>query len=220
MAIATSTAVALALAAAAAGTSYYNTQQTARRQDNEAAAGIRAQSARQREADATVSGLIDKQAGSSGADEQAGVLDQYMQQLRMAKAGSTTGLSQIGRVSDTARAAEADAALGVSDYGSKIAGLMAAIDAPGLQRQNEAVDRARGGVALEGIGRTAEGDAFLNQLRLQGIRRNPYLDAFSSFASGASSGMAGGAGGGGGKLTKGAGGVSKGKTISNYKGGY
>ena len=220
MAVATSTLVALGLAAAAAGGQYVNTRNTARRQDSEAAAGIRAQSARQREADSTVSDLIDKQAGSSGADEQANVLGQYMQQLRQAKAGSTTGLSQIGNVSDTARAAEADAALGVSDYGSKIASLMSAIDAPGLQRQNEAVDRARGGVALEGIGRNADGDAFLNELRLQGVRRNPWLDAFSSFASGASSGMAGGAGGGGGKLTKGTGGVSKVKTGTNYRGGY
>lgn len=219
MAVATSTAIALALAAASAGGQYINTQNTARRQDNEAAAGIRQQAARQREADSTVSDLIDKQAGSSGADEQANVLGQYMQQLRQAKAGSTTGLSQIGNVSDTARAAEADAALGVSDYGSKIASLMSAIDAPGLQRQNEAVDRARGGVALEGIGRNAEGDAFLNQMRLQGIRRNPWLDAFSSFASGAAGGMASGSGGGG-KFSKGTGGMPKTKTGANYRGGY
>jgi len=207
------------LAAAGAGASYVNERNTARRQDETAAAGIRQQAARQREADSTVSDLIDKQAGSSGADEQANVLGQYMQQLRQAKAGSTTGLSQIGNVSDTARAAEADAALGVSDYGTRIASLMSAIDAPGLQRQNEAVDRARGGVALEGIGRNAEGDAFLNQMRLQGIRRNPWLDAFSSFAGGAAGGMASGSGGGG-KLTKGAGTVSKTKTGANYRGGY
>lgn len=195
MAIATSTAIALALAAAAAGASYYNTQRTARRQDDAAAAGIRAQSSRQRQADAQVASMIDQQAGSSGADEQASVLDQYMQQVRAAKAGSTTGLSQAGNVSDAARTAEADAALGVGQYGQKTAGLLAAMDAPMLSRQNEAVARARGAVDLERIGRFAQGDAFLNQLRLQGVRRNPWLDAFASFAGGASSGIgAGGAG--------------------------
>lgn len=196
MAIATSTAIALALAAAAAGASYYNTTSTAKRQDREAAAGIRRQSQRQQQADASVDKAIQAQAGSSGADEKAGVLEQYMQQVRSAKAGSTSGLAQTGNVSDRAREAETNAALGVGNFGEKIAGLMAAMDAPELQRRNEAVDRARTAVDLEGIGRNASGDAFLNQLRLQGIRRNPYLDAFSSFAGGAagSIGTGGGAG--------------------------
>lgn len=212
MAIATSTAIALALAAAAAGTSYYNTQRTARRQDQEAAAGIRRQSARQREADAQVSSMIDQQAGSSSADEQAGVLDKYMQQLRASKAGSTTGLSQVGNVSDAARTAEADAALGVGQYGSKMASLLSAMDAPLLSRQNEAVARARGAVDLERIGRFAQGDDFLTQMRLQGIRRNPWLDAFSSFAGGAAGSIGTGGSGGGAKQ-----GV---KTGGNRKGGY
>ena len=56
-------------------------------------------------------------------------------------------------------------------------------------------------------------------MRLQGIRRNPWLDAFSSFAGGAAGGMASGSAGGG-KLTKGAGTVSKTKTGANYRGGY
>lgn len=219
MAIATSTAVALALAAAASGASYYNTQQTAKKQDREAAAGIRKQSARQREADGAVDKAIDKQTMSTGADEKAGVLDQYMQQVKAAKAGSLGGLNQAGNLSDAARTAEADASLGVGNFGTKIAGLMAAMDAPQLQRQNEALSRANTAVDLDGIGRNAEGDAFLNQMRMQGIRRNPYLDAFSSFAGGAAGSVGGGAGGGG-KMTKGTGGVPKTKTGANYRGGY
>lgn len=194
--VATSTWVALALAAAAAGASYYNTTRTARRQDQAAAAGIRRQSARQREADANVDKLIDKQAGSSSADEQAGLLDRFMQQLRASKGSATAGISQGGKISDAARAAEADAALGVGDYGTKRAGMVAAMDAPALSRQNEALSRAQTAVDLEQIGRFAGGDAFINNMRLQGIRRNPWLDAFSAFAGGASSGMASGGWGG------------------------
>lgn len=194
MAIATSTAIALALAAAAAGASYYNTQSTAKKQDKSAAEGIRRQAARQREADASVDKAIQAQAGSSGADEKAGVLENYMQQVRASKAGATKGLAQSGNLSDKARTSEIDAALGVGNFGEKIAGLMAGMDAPVLQRQNEAVNRARTAVDLEGIGRNASGDAFLNQLRLQGIRRNPYLDAFSSFAGGAAGSVGSGAG--------------------------
>ncbi|MES2533353.1 MAG: hypothetical protein V4636_20080 [Pseudomonadota bacterium] len=218
MAVATSTAIALALAAAGAGASYYNTQSTAKKQDREAAAGIRKQSARQREADGAVDKAIDAQAMSSGADEKASVLDQYMQQVNAAKAGSLGGLNQGGNLSDAARTAEQDASLGVGNFGTKIAGLMAAMDAPQLQRQNEALDRANTAVSLDGIGRNSEGDAFLNQLRLQGIRRNPYLDAFSSFAGGASSSV--GSGTGGGKYTKGSGGTPKTKTGANRRGGY
>ena len=216
--IASSTAVALALAAAAAGTSYYNTQSTAKKQDREAAAGIRKQSARQREADGAVDKAIDAQAMSSGADEKAGVLDQYLQQVKASKAGSVSGLNQGGNLSDAARTAEADATLGVGNFGQKIAGLMASMDAPQLQRQNEALSRANTAVDLDGIGRNAEGDAFLNQMRLQGIRRNPYLDMFSSFAGGAAGSVGGGAGGG--KMTKGSGGMPKTKTGANYRGGY
>lgn len=220
--IATSTAVALALAAAAAGASYYNTQSTAKKQDRSAAEGIRKQAARQREADASVDKAIQAQAGSSGADEKAGVLEQYMQQVRASKAGATTGLSQTGKLSDQARNAEADAALGVGNFGQKIAGLMAAMDAPNLQRQNEAVSRARTAVDLEGIGRNASGDAFLNQLRLQGIRRNPYLDAFSSFAGGAAGSVGSGAGAGAG-ATQSAGSFGSGfgsGLYSGARGGY
>lgn len=219
MAVATSTAIALALAAAAAGTSYYNTQNTAKKQDREAAAGIRRQSARQREADASVSNAIDAQNMSSGADEKASVLDQYMQQVNAAKAGSLSGLNQSGNLSDAARTAATDASLGVGNFGQKIAGLMAAMDAPQLQRQNEAVNRARTAVDLEGIGRNAEGDAFINQMRLQGIRRNLLMDAFSSLAGGAA-GSVGSGGGTTGKMTKGTGGTPKTKTGGNYRGGY
>lgn len=196
MAIATSTAIALALAAAAAGTSYYNTQQTAKKTDRAAAAGIRSQAERQRQADARTNQIIDAQSASTPDAAKMDTLGQYMQQVRAGAAGAGRGIQQSGATSRAAQESAADAALGVSSYGGKIAELMAAMDAPQLQRRQEAVNMARGGSDLERIASFAGGDQFLNQLRLQGIRRNPWLDAFSSFAGGAASGAAGGWGGG------------------------
>ena len=218
MAITTSTALALGLAAAGAGANYYNTRQVGKRQDREAAAGIRAQGARQREADARVNALVDQQAQSSPAAAQADVLGQYMRQLQAGAGGASRGIAQVGNVSAAAQEQAADASLGVSDYGKMIAGLMSAMDAPGLQRREEAIRAARTGSDIERIANFAGGDQFLTQMRLDGIRRNPWLDAFSALAGGAAQGMAGGWGTG--KMTKTGGGPGKTKTGGNRKGGY
>lgn len=218
MAIATSTLVALGLAAAAAGANYYNTQRTANKADSAAAAGIRAQSARQREADARTNQIIDAQASSTPDAAKMDVLGQYMQQIRAAGAGAGRGIQQAGATSTAAQESAADAALGVSSYGGKMADLMAAMDAPALQRREEAVNMARGGSDIERIANFAGGDQFLTQMRLDGVRRNPWLDAFSALAGGASQGAAGGWGGG--KFDKTTGGPGKTKTGGNRKGGY
>lgn len=218
MAIATSTLLALGLAAASAGAQYYNTQRTADKADRTAAAGIRSQAARQREADARVNQVIDQQSSSSPDAAKMDTLAQYMQGLRAAEAGAGRGIQQAGATSTAAQQAAADAALGVSSYGGKMADYMAAMDAPGLQRRAEAVNMARGGSDIERIANFAGGDQFLTQMRLDGVRRNPWLDAFSALAGGAAQGAAGGWGGG--KYDKTSGGPGKTKTGGNRKGGY
>jgi hypothetical protein len=218
MAIASGTLAALALAAAAAGTSYYNTRQTANKQDSAAAAGIRSQADRQRQADARTNQIIDAQAASTPDAAKMDTLGQYMQQVRASAAGAGRGIQQAGATSQAAEESAADAALGVSSYGGKIAELMAAMDAPQLQRRQEAVSMARGGSDIERVASFAGGDNFLNQLRLQGIRRNPWLDAFSSFAGGAASGAAGGWGGGAAAGTGAAGGTGTSFGSGLYRG--
>jgi hypothetical protein len=181
-----------ALAAASAAGTVYNTQRTARKQDNALAAQLLGQAEKQREADARVSQLLDQQAASTDADERTGALASFNDIMQAKRAN--TQLRQRGALSDTQRADAADAALGVSDYGSKIAGLLAAIDAPGQQRQNEAFAQGRFGQDIDRIKRASAGDDFLAQMRLRGITRNPWIDAASQFAAGAASGMAQGQG--------------------------
>lgn len=186
--------VPLALTALSAGATYYNTQRTADKQDNALAAQIRQSGERQRQADAKVNDLITQQATSSSADERSGTLDQYMSQLRAQQGNATAGLNQVGAVSDAYRQSGADASLGVSEYGGKVASLMSRMDAPALQRVNEAIQQGRVAGDIDRIKRFAGGDDYLAQLRLQGIRRNPWIDAGAQLAGGAARGYGNGAG--------------------------
>lgn len=187
--------VATAIAIIGAGVNYHNTEQTKKRQDNELGLQIQQRAARQDEADKEVMKTVAERAANSGDSARSSMLDQYMNQVRAAQGSATTGLRQVGGVSDAYRQAANDAALGISDYAGDTASLMSRIDAPVRQRQGEAQQNAQLSTALSLIGNRSAGQDFLSNLRLQGIRRNPGLDAFVQVAN-AYAGSAGGGGGG------------------------
>lgn len=212
MAIATSTAIALALAAAAAGTSYYNTQNTAKKQDNALATQLRGQGDKQRKADAKVNAEVERLKGSTAEESRRKGLDSYSQALRQGKHKLESGLTpNFG--SDAFRADSAEAAQGVQRYGADTAGLLARMDAPSQQRQAEAFGYGNLATDLNLIGREAQGQNFLDELRLRAVRRNAGLDAAASFMGG----MAGGIGSGAGAAGSAA---SAGGTGSLYAAGY
>lgn len=105
------------------------------------------------------------------------MLGKFTQQINDARGNATGGLNQVGNVSDAYKASGANAALGITDYGNKVADLTSRIDAPNLQRQDEQADRLRFSSQLGGISRDAAGDDFLAKLKLQQIRSNPWGDA-------------------------------------------
>ena len=190
MAYATATYLALAAAAAAAGTSYYNAQNTARKQDDAAARSIRNQSAKQQTADQKIADLVRKQQESTPDDERAQQLDSYLATLQHGK--QKDGLNAgAGGFSDAYRkdVAAADEALGA--YGADRADLLSRIDAPRLQRQNEGILFDDTTNSLRGIDRDAKQQAFLDQLKYNSVRENPWLGALSSGLS-AYAGAAGG----------------------------
>lgn len=174
----------LAIGALSAGASIAETKRTERKQDNVLAAQLRGQGERQREADAQVADLISKTEQSTSADERAGTLAQYMDRVRLQKGTAGSGLQQAGAVSDAYKRSENDAALGISDYGAKIAGLLSRMDAPALQRMNEARDVGRFATEVDRIKRFAGGDDFLARLKLQGIKRNPWVDGLAQMGMG------------------------------------
>ena len=193
MAIATSTAIALGLAAASAGASYYNTQRTAKNTDQALATQIRNQGTKQRQANARVDTEVDHLKASTAEKSRREGLDSYLQALLANRAKLHAGLGgEIG--SQAFQRASANAATGVDQYANDSADLMARMDAPGQQRQDEAFGYGRAATDISLIAREAAGQNFIDQLMVdRARRRNPWLDALSAGLSGA----AGAAGSGG-----------------------
>lgn len=194
MALATSTVVAMAVMAAAAAAQAAETQRVARKQDGQAADAIRNQSAKQREADAKVNEEVGKLQGSSSGDEKAKRMADYSAMLRRNKAVQGGGLSAPIVGSQAFRNDAAAANDDVQREGMATADLMARIDAPGMQRQGEGFGFGKLATDISMIGRESRGQAFLDDLKLRAIRRNPWVDV----AAGVASSMAGAMGGGGG----------------------
>ena len=177
------------LAAVGSGIQANETARTARREDEEAAQGIRTQSGRQREADARVAQEVNKLQGSSPEESQREATDAFLGQLRRTRS-QAHGEQQVGAVSDAFNTDSARANADVDQYGVNRAGVLGRINAPGLQRTAENVSRSRAATDLGLIGRASEGDQFLTQLRLQNVRANPWTMAGGQVIAGAGSGMA------------------------------
>lgn len=197
--------VSAAVAIVAATASYENNRQVAHRQDSELARQLRQQYGLQQQENQQTQQLIQKTAQSSPDKARGLLLDQFMEKLRAENGNAVRPLAQVGNVSGAYTKAANDAALGVSDYGRTNAGLLSAIDAPSLQRQGEAANLSRFGSALNEVKRQSAADQFLSQMRLQGIRPNPWLTAV---ADGARAYSMARAGGGGGATTGGSGNVA------------
>lgn len=186
----------LALQAISGAASYINTRNTARKQDDALAASIRNQATKQRQADAIVNQLVQKTSDSNPQDYQQSTLQRYMTQIAANKANANGGLNQVGRTSDAYRTGALDAALGVGQYGTSLSNVLSRIDAPTLQRQQEGFDRVAASNQIGQVAREAKGQDYLDKLRYDRIRRNPWLDLFAGVASAAAgSGIGSGAGG-------------------------
>lgn len=188
----TEVAIALALAAASAGAEYYNNRQVAKRQDNTLAAQLRAENAKQHQADAETAKLVAKTKASSDSDEKAGALGQFTAALDANRANALRPLMTEGAVSDAYKKAGSDATLGMANKAAGLADLTASIDAPHQQRQNDVRDYDNYQTQIGLIKRANSGDDFLTQMKLRSIQKNPWLSAFSSMAGGASKGVGSG----------------------------
>lgn len=183
-------------ALSAAG-SVYNGERVAHNQDQALAQSLRTQGRHQREADAKVNDQVAALEASRSEDERAKRQMQYLDALARGRATKNAGL--VPTVGSAAFAADTDAARAASDaLATRAAGLEARIDAPGLQRQDEGFGFGRLATDLGLVKRQSAGDAYLDQLRLRAIRRNPYIDAAASFGQGYAASSLGGAGGAGG----------------------
>jgi hypothetical protein len=166
----------------AAGATYYNGQQVAHRQDQNAAAALRQQGQLDQQTTAKTNQLIQKDAQSTPDAAKANLLGQFMNVMQQNKGRADAPLAQVGNVSGAYTKAANDAALGVSQYGNTNAGLLSSIDAPGVQRQAEAANLSEYGGAVNELKRQSAADDFLMQMRARDIRPNPWLTAVGDMA--------------------------------------
>lgn len=181
--------VPLVISALGTGATVYSGREQAKDADAVAAQGIRQQASRQREADEQVSaevGALEKSTPEA-AREQA--TEAFMGQLRRTRGQAVTG-GPAGASSSRYSADLDEAGSDVQNFGSKVANTMARINAPGLQRQAEGQGFARLASNLSTVGRNSGGDAFLNQLRLRGVGKNPWLEGGGQILTGVGNGMA------------------------------
>jgi hypothetical protein len=192
MAIATSTAIALALAAASAGAGIYNQNRMASQQDRQAAAGIRQQQENQRQANERLNQTLRFQQEAKPEQTRAVIDDQFMRQVQAKLGQAQAGVRQGSGAAyeDASR----EAAGKIAQTAATDAGLLARIDSPVVQRQQEGFRYGDLGMDLDILRGNVQGDQFLNNLRMRGIRRNPYIDAAAGIAGGAAQGMMAGAG--------------------------
>lgn len=198
------------IAAVGAGVQANETDQTARRQDENAAQGIRTQAGKQREADARVSQEVNKLGQSTPEDAQKQATDAFMEQLNRTKT-QAVGERSAGATSDAYNTDSAQANADVQKYGANRAGVLGRIAAPGIQRTAENVSRARAGTDLGLIARNSAGDQFLTQLRASQIHNNPWTMAAGQTIGAIGGGMAAsGAANGAGNVS------SLGKPVARY----
>lgn len=184
------------MAAVGAGTSYVNQRSMRKKADRVALESLRTNKDRQKKADAVTQKLIADTGASTNAEEKKSTMDGFMQQLLKARGDAHSGVQPVGGASDAFARDAASAALGIDKQGGEYADLAARLDSPFLQRRGENRMMADAGLNLGLVGREQEGEDRVRNLRLQGIRSNPWLEALSAVAGGAASAYAGGAGGG------------------------
>lgn len=181
--------------AAAAGTAY-NTNRTAKEQDDQATAGIIQSASRQRQATEKVDNSVKELEASRSGDERTQRMDQYMDALRRGKGAAEAGLAP-GVGSEAFRADSVAAAGGVNADAGKVAGLLSRMDAPGMQRQGEAFGYGNLATEVGLIGKESQSDAWINQLRMNSIKRNPWIDAAATGLNAYAGASAGGGASGG-----------------------
>lgn len=181
--------IAIALAGTAAQQA--ETQRIERKQDQETAQGLLSQSRRQQEADRRVNDEIAQLETSTADAARNDRLGQYMQQLQRGRKQAVAGLE--GPIGGATFQADAGAArAGADNAAATTAGLMSRIDAPQLQRQQEAFGYGKLATDLDMEARASRGQQFIDQLRLRQIRRRPEVDLLAGLATAAGGSMAGG----------------------------
>jgi hypothetical protein len=179
------------ISALSAGAGVVNQQQQAHRQEDISNQMVRSQQSRQHEADAVLNQNLDALSKSNADQARSDSLQGFLGQLRANQANASGGAVVPGAASDRAQAEAASGKAAIQNYGTGRADILSRIMGPTLQRVNEQNMTNRAGDEVRGIGRNAQGDAWLAQLRTAQNVQNPWVNAASQVGQGVASGMAG-----------------------------
>lgn len=182
------TLIGLGLSAAGAAYNAKQQQDTAKRQNDTAVAGLMQQAADQKQANAAVNQTVQKVAGSTPEAAREASLNSFLTQLQQSRAqanGDGTAVTGSNRYATDKASANADTA----NFGARTADLLSRITAPGMQRQQEGQAFAQLGSDVGTIQRQSQADQFLEELRQRSIQPNPWGSALASTLSGAGAGL-------------------------------
>lgn len=180
----------LILAGTGAATNAYNQNRALRKQNQATAQGIRDQGELQRQAAGRTMGAIDQFAQSGPEQAQRQNLDAYLAALRGSQRETEGSLPMVGaanpRFAEDVSAARQATGAEARDR----AGVLARIDAPGLQRMNEQFALGRAGADLGELQRQSGAQDFLTKLKVASIQPNPWLGAAGQIMQGIGGAMA------------------------------
>lgn len=181
----------IGIAVVSSAANMYNENQLAKKQDQNLAMQIRNQSAQQQKAESKIGDMLKQLQGSNSKDEEKQRMDQYLTTLQ--QGAQAKGINQgAGGFSDAYRTDAAAAAAGLQDFGAQRAGLLARTDAPGLQRTGEGILFDNTATDIRGIERDANQQAFLDNMALQNMRKNPWITAATELGMAYAGAKAGG----------------------------
>lgn len=179
----------LIISAVAGGMSAKSNRDTLKRQDRQAARGIKNQAENQVEANRRVNEQIQDIAGSTGESEQAAVLGDFQSALRTGRADTDASQQDVVGASDRFAERVGSGREATKAQGSEQAERLSVIDGILRQRVGEGVDIGRTGSDINAIRGNVSAEDFLTQLRVAGERPNAGMDFAANLAGGIGAGM-------------------------------
>lgn len=184
--------IGLILTAVGTGTQAINANQALRRQDRQAAEGIRRQGQIQERSNQRVGEQIDDLAASTGEQERAQRLAGFRDALRDVQSsteGSLPGDAAIGQANPRFAERVSQNVRRIAGDRNAQAGRLSVIDAAADQRMNEGNRLGRTVTDINELGRQSRAEDFLTKLRVAQERPNEFVDILGGLASGVGSAM-------------------------------
>lgn len=185
----------LVLTAVGGGAGYVNDRNALKRQDRQAAEGIRRQSELSRKSNTRINEQVQDIAGNTGEAERAQALDGFLNALRQSDESATGALPNVAGA-NTRYAEDVSAGRSkVRSEGVDRAGRLSRIDAPLYQRMNEGHRVGRTAADIGELGRQSTAEDYLTRLRVASEQPNALIGALAKTLQGVGSGLTLGAGG-------------------------